>query len=175
MTPDRIDFLKLRDPYGFMSNFAPYTVEVYGRVWQTSEHAYQAQKFRDISDTDYEAVFSSKSPWGAAKIGRDPLRKIRHNWDDIKDDVMRFVVVHKFLQHKEICDELLSTGDVPIFEHASHDKYWADGGDGSGRNMMGVVLMEAREILREELVFRQENPDTTSSGPVSIYVLSLKL
>jgi predicted NAD-dependent protein-ADP-ribosyltransferase YbiA (DUF1768 family) len=29
-----------------------------------------------------------------------------------------------------------------------NDSYWGDGGDGSGRNMLGQVLMRVREELR---------------------------
>lgn len=29
-------------------------------------------------------------------------------------------------------------------EHTRNDRYWADGGDGKGKNMLGVVLMETR-------------------------------
>jgi len=33
-------------------------------------------------------------------------------------------------------------------EHTDNDSYWADGGDGSGRNMLGVLLMSVRKELR---------------------------
>jgi predicted NAD-dependent protein-ADP-ribosyltransferase YbiA (DUF1768 family) len=30
------------------------------------------------------------------------------------------------------------------------DSYWGDGGDGSGKNMLGKVLMRVRDDLREQ-------------------------
>ena len=43
---------------------------------------------------------------------------------------------------------MLSTGDSKIYEHTKNDKYWADGEDGSGKNMLGILLMKLREELK---------------------------
>ena len=37
-----------------------------------------------------------------------------------------------------------------LVEHTTNDAYWGDGGDGSGTNMLGRILMEVRERLRAE-------------------------
>jgi predicted NAD-dependent protein-ADP-ribosyltransferase YbiA (DUF1768 family) len=42
---------------------------------------------------------------------------------------------------------LLSTGDAKLIEHTSNGFHWADGGDGSGKNMLGQILMEVRKQL----------------------------
>ena len=44
--------------------------------------------------------------------------------------------------------KLLGTGDARIVEHTANDAYWGDGGDGSGKNMLGLILMRVREALR---------------------------
>jgi ribA/ribD-fused uncharacterized protein len=49
---------------------------------------------------------------------------------------------------------LLSTGNQLIVENSPVDYYWGCGADGSGKNMLGKILMEVREILRKE---EQEN------------------
>ncbi len=36
-----------------------------------------------------------------------------------------------------------------IVEHTENDDYWGDGGNGSGKNMLGQVLMRIRSELRE--------------------------
>ena len=46
---------------------------------------------------------------------------------------------------------VLSTGDSKLVEHTENDDYWGDGGDGSGKNMLGRILMEVRTSLRENL------------------------
>jgi predicted NAD-dependent protein-ADP-ribosyltransferase YbiA (DUF1768 family) len=35
-----------------------------------------------------------------------------------------------------------------IVEHTANDFYWADGGDGSGLNKLGLMLMKIRERLK---------------------------
>jgi predicted NAD-dependent protein-ADP-ribosyltransferase YbiA (DUF1768 family) len=35
-----------------------------------------------------------------------------------------------------------------LVEHATKDSYWADGGDGSGRNQLGITLMQVRNNLK---------------------------
>lgn len=45
---------------------------------------------------------------------------------------------------------LLATGDAKLVEHTEQDDYWGDGGDGSGKNMLGRILMEVREELRRQ-------------------------
>ena len=44
----------------------------------------------------------------------------------------------------------MSTGEREIVEFHERDKYWGNGGDGSGKNRLGVLLMEVREELRNE-------------------------
>ena len=171
-----INFYTTKGPGGFMTNFYRAPIEIFGRMWMTSEHAYQAQKFVGQNQEDYDAVHNAINPMAAAIIGRDTNRPCRSDWDQVKDDVMRFVVMHKFLQNKDIQEKLLLTGDAKLVEHDTrrHDMYWGDGGDGSGKNMLGVVLMEVREIIREEIRFYEANPETKSSGPVAAYLACLR-
>ena len=61
---------------------------------------------------------------------------------------MREAVRAKFRQHPSLRTLLLSTADAYIVEHSRNDAYWGDGGDGSGKNMLGRILMEVREELR---------------------------
>src|SRR5437868_3443207 len=144
--PPVINFYSVSDEFGFFSNFAPYPVELKGMVWPTSEHYFQAQKF---AGTEHEeAIRREKSPMIAARMGRERSQPIRADWEAIKDNVMREVVRAKFQQHLELREILLATGDAQIVEHTENDSYWGDGGDGSGKNMLGRILMEVRAQLR---------------------------
>ncbi len=58
---------------------------------------------------------------------------------------MRRALQAKFTQHPELQQERLQTGDATLIEHTKNDSYWGDGGDGSGRNMLGKLLMKVRE------------------------------
>jgi hypothetical protein len=61
---------------------------------------------------------------------------------------MRKAVLRKFETHADIRKILLSTDDEPIVENSPVDYYWGCGKDGSGKNQLGLILMEVREILR---------------------------
>lgn len=60
---------------------------------------------------------------------------------------MREALLAKFTQHALLGAELLATGDALLVEHSKKDRYWGDGGDGSGRNRLGALLMSVREEL----------------------------
>jgi hypothetical protein len=116
--------------------------------WVTSEHYFQAQKF---VDTPYlEKVWQTKTPKDAANMGRNRSLPLRSDWEQVKDDVMRKAVLQKFRTHAEIREILLSTGDEVLVENSPIDYYWGCGKDGSGKNKLGQILMEVRELLRNE-------------------------
>jgi hypothetical protein len=60
------------------------------------------------------------------------------------------VVQAKFTQHEELKVLLLSTGTATLIEHTENDDYWGDGGDGSGKNKLGKILMQLREELQKK-------------------------
>lgn len=141
-----IRFYREREEYGEFSNFAAFPITVKGKAWPTSEHYFQAQKFADTQHE--EAVRQAPSPMIAAHMGRDRKRPLRHDWESVKDDVMRAAIRAKFTQHAALRELLLGTGDAELIEHTKNDRYWADGGDGSGKNMLGKILVEIRNELR---------------------------
>ena len=141
-----IKFYKVKEQFGCFSNFAAYPVELDGKVWPTSEHYFQAQKF---AGTEFEEeIRLVKSPMIAARMGRDRKKPLRADWERVKDEVMRRAVLAKFTQHAELRETLLATGDAVLVEHTRNDSYWGDGGDGRGRNVLGRILESVREELR---------------------------
>ena len=141
----------MNEPYGFLSNFARYPIELDGRVWPTSEHYFQAQKFAD--DAQQELVRRAVSPMDAARLGRT-LPGIRPDWDALRDDAMLRALRAKFAQHPSLRDQLVATGEATLIEHTANDCYWADAGDGSGQNRLGELL----ELVRAELLVERERP-----------------
>nr|WP_310487912.1 NADAR family protein [Chamaesiphon sp. VAR_69_metabat_338] len=141
-----VNFYSICDEFGEFSNFASYPFALDGEQWQTSEHYFQAQKFEDKA---YKTkIRKSNSPMLAAQMGRDRKQKLRRDWESVKVSVMRAAVLAKFTQHEDLRVLLLSTGDSKLVEHTENDDYWGDGGDGSGKNMLGRILMQVRELLR---------------------------
>ena len=138
-------FYATKDAYGEFSNFAAFPIDIDGRIWPTSEHYFQSQKF--IGTEHQELIRSTPSPMLVAKIGRDRKRPLRMDWEEVKDGVMRKAVSNKFIQHPKLAAMLIETGDAEIVEHTENDAYWGDGGDGSGLNRLGQILMQVRAEL----------------------------
>lgn len=84
-------------------------------------------------------------------MGRSRKLPLRRDWESVKDQVMLEVVRAKFTQHEDLKAILLATGDAKLVEHTANDSYWGDGGDGSGKNRLGQILMQVREELRAEM------------------------
>lgn len=141
-----IKFYSVAEPYGEFSNFALYPIKLKGKVWPTSEHYFQAQKFAGTSHED--KIRKAASPMKAAELGRTRKVRIRANWDHMKDNVMLEAVRAKFAQHPDLQELLLETGDALIIEHTENDAYWGDGGDGKGKNRLGKILVKVRAELR---------------------------
>jgi N-glycosidase YbiA len=145
-----INFYSTKDEYGCFSNFSAHKIFLKGKSWKTTEHYFQAQKFAGTSDE--EELRLADSPMQVAKMGRDRKRPLRKDWEAVKDNIMREALKAKFTQHKELKVILLETGDAELVEHTKNDNYWADGGDGSGLNMLGKLLMELRDELKTEAI-----------------------
>jgi ribA/ribD-fused uncharacterized protein len=141
-----IRFYSVGDAYGEFSNFAAFPITLAGKRWPTSEHYFQAQKFDDARLR--EKIRKAKTPMIAARLGRDRSAPLRHDWESVKVQIMTEAVLAKFTQHDDLRALLLATEDALLVEHTENDAYWGDGGDGSGKNMLGRVLMRVREQLR---------------------------
>jgi len=145
-----IKFYKAKSiPYGCFSNFSRhgFTCDD-GKYWRTSEHYFQAKKYEG---TEYEKmVRNAETPGDAARLGRRRDFPLRKDWETVKDDIMRDAVWYKFSQNPDIAEVLLLTRDEDLIEDTKKDYYWGCGKDGSGENMLGKILMEVRDILREE-------------------------
>lgn len=146
--PTVINFYSTKEEFGCFSNFAAYPIELLGKTWPTSEHYFQAQKFPGTARE--EEIRTTQSPMIAARLGRSRDVKLRADWEAVKDAIMREAVLAKFTQHGDLRAILLGTGSAKLVEHTKNDSYWGDGGDGSGTNMLGQILMSVREELRAQ-------------------------
>jgi len=140
-----IHFYSTTGEYGVFSNFSRTPIFLDGQRWRTTEHYFQAMKFP--AGEHREAVRQAKTPMIAAQIGRDRKRPLRRDWESVKDNVMYAGVLAKFTQHADLRAVLIGTGDAELVEHTANDAYWGDGGDGSGRNVLGRILMRVRSEL----------------------------
>ena len=133
-------------PYGCFSNFSLHPIVIEGTEWRTVEHYFQAMKFPH-AEALQEQIRSAKTPaeakssTGATSVG------VREDWDAVRDQIMLDGLRAKFEQNADARDVLLSTAGDRLVEHTKKDRYWGDGGDGTGENRLGVLLTRVREAL----------------------------
>lgn len=141
-----IRFYHSGQPWGELSNFSRHAICQGETIWPTVEHYYQAQKF---AGTPYEEeIRRCVGPMAAKTLARALIEDGPcPNWDAVKEDVMLAGLRAKFRQHRDLRERLLSTGERMLIEHTDNDRYWADGGDGTGANRLGVLLMKVRSEL----------------------------
>ena len=146
MDAQRILFYSHRDQYGEFSNFYHSPTFLRGQTWPTTEHFFQAMKFEGSPYAD--TIRTASSPGKAASLGRSRAHPLRPDWESVKYEIMKEAVRGKFMQHGDLRQVLVSTGEAELVEHTDKDRCWADGGDGTGLNLLGKVLMEIRTELR---------------------------
>ena len=153
-----------RADYGFLSNFHPAPFMIDGERWPGVEWFYQAGK---STDDEYRRQIRAAPHAGKAKrlgdsrIGDPRIAKasrfrkrpelLRPDWEAVKLDIMREGVRAKFRQNGDLASMLLATGQAPLIEDIPGDRFWGVGADGTGENMLGKLLMAARDELRHGL------------------------
>ncbi|WP_082746866.1 NADAR family protein [Burkholderia sp. MSMB1826] len=145
-------------PYGAFSNLYPRPIEFDGRIYPTTEHAYQAGKASKPAVREW--ILSAPTPALAAMAAHGLYTwDVVPNWAQIKFDRMRAVLRAKFSQHDDLRDLLLSTGTMRLVEagtvNNAVNRLWGEV-DGKGENMLGVMLMELREEL--SMQYAQRTP-----------------
>lgn len=153
-----IVFYRIREAHGCLSNMAPMKVQLGGMRFRTAEHAYQAQRLCEQPELLEEAmaipgpvdmkrfVYSHRGAWHPdweSDYGQEAVR------------TMRLVLLAKARQNPGFANHLLQAGDKPVVEQSATDQFWgatpAPDGTLVGRNILGRLLMELREMLRKDL------------------------
>jgi len=181
---ESVVFLKTDEPFGGLSNMAGgYPIRVNGIRILTSEALYQACRFPHLPDVQ-RMIISENSPM-TAKMRSKPYRKdSRRDWDHVRVRIMRWCLRMKLANNWSAFSELLlRTGDRPIVEESRKDDFWGAKavGDGStlvGMNVLGRLLMELREQVKEhgrDAFLRVELPDVPDfqllGRPIEVWTL----
>jgi ribA/ribD-fused uncharacterized protein len=136
-------------PYGPFSNLYKCAVKFEGQTFPTAEHAYQAGKAVKPAVRDW--ILSAPTPALAAMAAHGLYTwDVVPDWATIKFDRMRKVLRAKFSQHPDLAKLLVETGDKRLVEAGTVNnpvnRLWGEVA-GSGKNMLGVMLMELRQEL----------------------------
>ena len=155
-----ISFTKTKLPYGWLGNMFAAPITYQGQIWLTSEALFQALRFEDV--TIREMIRNEKSPMSAKMVAKKKEYRTKRvvepmSMEDI--DNMRLCLRIKFDQHRDLRDKLLKTKDHIIFEDVSarppttRNKFWGavkTNDQLDGQNMLGKLLMELREEIKNE-------------------------
>lgn len=144
-----IYFYQSGQPYYQFTNFFANPISLDGKIWPTSEHYFQAQKYPNNAALQ-ERIRRAATPREAFNITREPAndRLKDANWDANKYNVMLKAVRAKFDQ-PPLKNVLLGTGNAVLVENAgANDAVWGAGADFMGTNHLGRILMHVRDELR---------------------------
>lgn len=141
-----IKFYRLKEPGGFMSNYWKARMFIYGRWWNWVEAPYQSAKTNVL--VEKEAIWKVEKANDARLLGQKV--SMVPDWEQLKRGIMKECCMAKFLQHPELRKQLMKTGSEELIEDSKIDWFWGCGADGTGQNVLGQVLMEIREYLRDE-------------------------
>ena len=146
------------DPFYEFANSYRAPIIIDGEIWPSSKHYFQAKKFKD--PFNYSSTMNARMDIRVARSSLEATEIVRNlplrsNWKRVKNKLMFKALAEKFTQHKHLYDLLISTGDAPIIEHTGRDSYWGDGENGSGKSILGNLLMQLRSQLKKGMVFHK--------------------
>jgi len=134
------------------SNFSthPVYMKYFNVTFPTSEAAFNA--YKDPDNKEYiQKLVESKSPF----IAKEHSKKcnLRTDWFQNREIFMQEVIRSKLEQHKEFEINLINTGLKPIIHFTKNDKFWGNGPENNGKNVLGNILMKIRHEQFIKLIF----------------------
>ena len=152
-----ISFTGVDKPYGWLGNMAPFRIDYKRQRWLTSEALFQSMRYDDLKVK--EIIRAEKSPLSAkmkSKTNKDLMVVEPCSPEDLEN--MRLCIRLKFEQNPVIKEKLKKTFPHEIIEDVSkrngaRHEFWGarnNGGNWTGQNHMGKLLMELRDIFLEE-------------------------
>ena len=132
-----------------------------GMRYHTTEQYMMAQKALLMGDLSTRAkILAADNPKDYKALGREVQHFDTALWDRNKYSVVLNGNLAKFSQNPELFEFLDSTGDSVLVEGSPYDGVWGvklgiddprinDPNEWQGENLLGLALMETRDILRE--------------------------
>lgn len=132
-----------------LSNFSAFRLHWADRDFDTSEAAYQWEKFvGEETRSIRSAIRRAESAHDAFKIAELNKPSVREDWGQVRVGIMRDILRAKAAQHEYVRRKLLATGHRELIEDSWRDGFWGWGPLRNGQNMLGKLWMEVREELR---------------------------
>lgn len=160
---ERVQTRRLGDGIAFqgetscLSNFFPCYINIDGRIFNSSEQAYQYTKCIECKKEDTAHQIMLLSMPREIKSKGDKTESTPE-WEYQKLTKMEEIVTKIFSQNPDLRKKLIDTGNYPLYE-ATTNQFWGCGlrmnsrlwssGMYPGRNNMGQILMKVREKMRD--------------------------
>lgn len=156
------------EPYGCFSNWYISPFDYVGIEYCCVEQYMMSRKVALARRNDlFTKILESNDPAEmkdlAGKKHFPEFLDIKDIWEKNCRHIVKQGVYAKFRQNSDICGELLSTGNALLAECAGQDRIWGIGinlhnetwkdvSNWNGSNYLGIILMEVRELLRQDIV-----------------------
>jgi ribA/ribD-fused uncharacterized protein len=154
-----------------LSNWFPSTFIVEEKIndkiiklkFHNNEQYFMYQKAKLFGDINMmEKILKEKKPFNCKKLGKLVKNFDKKIWEENCVDLVTMGCYYKFSQDKEFKKFLLSTGDRLLVEASPYDFIWGIGmGElkaknlppekWPGKNYLGICLMNARKMIRDEI------------------------
>ncbi|CAJ1435417.1 unnamed protein product, partial [Effrenium voratum] len=127
-----------------------------GREWESVEQCYQAMKFPDVAIQEkvraIKKTATEKDSSHGMRVWSEGQRHkaFRKDWDAVKVEVMYRANLAKYLQHADLREELLSTGEVEMVGAPSTSWKTKTGQAVNWSLWNGRIQLRIREELRPE-------------------------
>lgn len=160
-----IRFYDDKSKYYELSNYYLTKFTLNGITYKSSEHYYQAHRYPENSPyfnlilaqntANKTRILSRRETpnYGYAwvkelnKLIKENPAKPLENFDNIRLQVMRTAVYAKFNQNPQLKKLLIETHSKKLVEASPRDDFWGIGKNGDGKNMLGKILMEVRDLF----------------------------
>lgn len=150
-------FKKTHEQWGGYSNMASgYPILVNNFNIRSSEALYQALKFTEHPEIQLK-IFEQTSPMTAKMVAKPFKKLIRPDFELIKIRIMKWCIYAKLLcNYEKFSHLLLESENKIIVEESRRDSFWGAKRTQDdkliGINVLGRILMEARENLKNSSV-----------------------
>ena len=164
-----IGFFHENEEYGCFSNWYPAEFDYAGIHYDNSEQFMMYHKvmmFRKYGLGDQ--ILHTKEPAKCKKIAGQKFPEFDATlWEKTCVTIVKRGVKAKFIQNTGILELLLSTGNAILAECSPYDRKWGIGIDikdpdhnviakWKGKNLLGRILMEVRDELRQEMLLSKK-------------------
>ena len=162
-TKNFVFFWKLGEQNEWFANWYPCRFTLEGIRYVSTEQYMMAKKALLFNDLDiYRKIMATDDPEEAKALGKLVQGFVPAVWNACKREIVFNGNRAKFTQDKNLAAVLLQTGVCTLAEASPYDKIWGIGlsaddpaalnpSQWKGENLLGSILMEIREQLKEAL------------------------